>query len=485
LPDDLVGFMNHQTDPSMTAKKDRGLTRRKFLSKAALVFSGVALALGTANKFTTTLAPWAGQTILNPVRKETRTRYKDVGILVNQDNVTIVNPDIEGYLYGVKVTRKPNGDLPKNTRILFDPTAQGASTARGFVDNYMGVYGERFYGLEIGGLTGSFLKFRDNYRPIELSGGIDLNVHHNDILGPGYVHPLSYNGVRGSVSGIKFLPDASLGKPLETMGIQITDNKLAQISEESISTDCRGNEGDKTPIREIDYVSSVDPQRDKVTLASGNWDSSTSTYDNYWMVFIGGTSSGKRVQILFRSGRVFTVSDPNDYLLGVGAGSIAMICIPFISPYVARNQIDARWGRVAIDAHGLTYEGLYEDNQIIPPNSFRYTTRERTGMRTETSGATVFQALRISSLTGLISSYSSTGHSRRASCEGNVVRNNRVYGGPGDITFHLIRYSEEPYGPLRNRSYGNIFEAGGTVYADQYQDLFWRRNLRARQSGAA
>src|SRR5215213_6153309 len=90
------------TDPVRDAPAK--LSRHKFLkgSAAAVALAALSGTLVFKSRLPTPVSrPGAGQTIVNPVLVA-ENRYQDMNaISVVNDDVTIVNPDIEGFHHGI------------------------------------------------------------------------------------------------------------------------------------------------------------------------------------------------------------------------------------------------------------------------------------------------------------------------------------------------------------------------------------------------
>jgi hypothetical protein len=460
------------TDPVRDAPAK--LSRHKFLkgSAAAVALAALSGTLVFKSRLPGPVSrPGAGQTIVNPVLVA-KNRYQDMNaISVVNDDVTIVNPDIEGFHHGIGLYPKADGTPPRNARVIFDPAAPGASTARGFVDNVIAVGADTFDGLEVGGVGGGgYLRFRDNSRNIELYGGTNLNAHHNDILGPSYVHPIQVEegyDRPGSIVGIMYLPDINNPGPREYVA-RLDDNRVGQVAEECLSLDCRGNEPARMCMRERDSVRAVEVEQKYIDLNSGNWTAQpTPMYASYSMIFLSGAAQGKRVLINGREGQRFDVSDPDGVLGLVRAGDIVVIGAPFINSRIARNTVDGRWSMTPVAFHGASLSSIIENNVITPSNSYREPDLAVTHLRDPGDNLAAYQAIRVSSLGGLDATGSVTGLGRWAPDLKCTVRDNRITGGPGDISFTLFQYGAETY-TSRNYQSGNAFEAGGQVWTDAF-----------------
>jgi|SRR5215211_932672 len=417
----------------------RDITRKEFLHRAAAgAITGSLLGTGcitTKAMDTMGLTPVAGEIVLAPHLKAS-TFDTGVGITIQADNVTVVNPRLEDFAEGVRIQRKPDGNLPKDCRVIFDPNAAGAAGS-GIFHCRTGVSASRFENLEVGGVGGGYLRFRRCYRNVTIEGGVGGNFHHCDIMGPSFVFPKG-NGEVGSIVGIKALADYTLGAPYECSHHLINDNVVASISEEGISFDPAST--DSAPMaRETNTISSVQPAYHRITLSDSGWNNKDDVFGGYFVVFLSGAAKGHFLQIASQSGPRLTLVDPDDVLLRVKVGNKVTIGMPYHHNVVANNHVDATDSRVGISFGGFSFRGLIEGNRVTGYADYDYP--DYFNLR-QVGGVTAPQAIRIGSQTEVSGSGTMIGNARWVPSAMNSVVGNST---DGDLSLHLIRLGQNVY----------------------------------------
>lgn len=442
----------------------RSVTRREFLYRAgAGVVVGGLLGTGCTTSKTADamgLIPAAGRTVVAP-RIKASTFDTGVGILIQADNVTVVNPRLENFAQGVRIQRKPDGGLPRDCRIIFDSDAAGATDA-GIFNCRKGISASRFDTLEVGGVSGGYLRFRRCYRNVVIEGGRGGSFHHCDIQGPSFIFPEG-NGKVGSIVGIKALASYTLGAPYECSYHRIYGNVVTGISEEGISFDPASIDSEPMA-RETDTISSVQPASHSITLSNPGWRDKGDIFGGYFVVFCSGAANGRFLLIGEQSGPWLALLDPDNALSDVKAGDQVTIGMLYHHNVVANNRVDVTDSRVGISFGGFSFRGRIESNRVTGYANYDYP--DYFNLR-QVDGVTASQAIRVGSQTELPGSGTITSNTRRAPSAFNSVVGNST---DGDVSLHLIELSHDHY---RSPNYWarNTFPGSGQLWVNDHVRL--------------
>jgi hypothetical protein len=435
--------------------------RKKLLVLAAAVAlaAPASASLPVEPEATQALTPSAGQTLEAPVRK-CSTFDQDTGFVIKQDEVTLVNPRVVDCRVGVLVGKEANGTYPDNVKILADPTRTGYD-ASGFYHTRTAVRVRGMEGLEVGGVKGGVLKFRNNYRNITFESGRNARFHHNDILGPSYVFP-NGNGKVGSTVGIKGLAqyDQMVGAN-EVANVEVDHNTVSRVSEEGISAD-PGSGDAGAMVRETDTVSGRNVDYDWVELSDAAWVGSGSRYAGYFLVFNTGAARGKFLYINAHAGKRFNVHDPNSVLSSVAAGDSVSVSAIYRDLSFHHNTVDATGSRVGMSFGAAVFRSDMANNTVSGYADYDYPGKYN--LRQNPSGVTVPQAIRVASQHGITGAGSVTGNTKGIPSAYNTVTGNWV---DGALSFHCIRGSY----PTRNYWADNVMRGTGVLWVHAHEKL--------------
>jgi hypothetical protein len=170
------------------------------------------------------------------------------GIIVQNSNVTIINPEIRECGSGVLVRKNPStGAVPDNIRII------AQSGIAGYLETNItltrtGVNVDRVTNLEVGDVSapadqvGGEFEIVDAYRPFAGHGGIGSRLHHIKAYCEPACSTFSGSSMPGAFWGIKWLADRSLGVPFEASEMEIDHNSVSDYSDEGISFDAHADD---------------------------------------------------------------------------------------------------------------------------------------------------------------------------------------------------------------------------------------------------
>jgi hypothetical protein len=172
------------------------------------------------------------------------------GIIVQNSNITIINPSIRECGSGVLVRKNPStGAVPDNIRIIAQSGIAGYTATNIFLTR-TGINVDRVTNLEVGDVSvpdsqvGGEFEIVDSYRPFAGSGGLNARLHHIKA----YCQPNCSTFTGGSTNGpgafwgFKWLADRSLGVPFEASEVEIDHNVVSDYEEEGISFDAHAND---------------------------------------------------------------------------------------------------------------------------------------------------------------------------------------------------------------------------------------------------
>jgi hypothetical protein len=430
------------------------ITRRKFLAGAAAL--GVMPFVGTRASAASMpgVITQNGATYVGPAEKVSPTFDSGVGVIIKADDVTIVNPSIRNYQTAISIRRKDDGRTPKRVRIIYDPSQPAAPAGARLYNCRQGVEVQIAEGVEVGSLVRSQkFKIIDCFRPCQILSGRDIDFHDLRLRHPTVREWNPGAGPKGSIIGCLTLPDINKGAlddgTYRFENIRYRYNNVADVWEEGLSFDCRGNEPTNMQTRDADVVASVKATSDTVTLNSANWALSGVNYKGFYMAFVAHSQSGKPMRIISRSGATFTLDTSfyPDVLAGVGAGARAVIIAPFLNCTVEGNLVNGVNSRAPIVLHGGSYGARILNNEATASTRFQYGSEmpNGPGLRPSTlrPGQYVYQAARISSLSAVTRSGAVANTNPPAPSEYNRMEGNTFHN--GDASFHCVRYGGTVY----------------------------------------
>ncbi len=364
------------------------------------------------------------------------------GANIDNENVVLINPQIEGCSVGILV--KAGG-----FKLLADKSRAGYSSAASpaIHSNYRGVVFDRgAFGYEVKGLNEGELFMRNNYIPINLQAGYDCLISDTDIDHPA---PLDWDstgrlsGSRRSKVGIKARAYYNL-LPVADRSFHdcvIRSNDVAGFEEEGISLDANGGGRDEvTLVQGSSTLAAVDAKTDRVTLAQppgGRWKYLQSA-QGAWLSFNQGGAVGRYLKIVGvnAANLKLTLSDPNNHLSLAAAGDPVSVSAPYRNVTVSENVVDEEGALVGIDFHGPVYSSRMVNNTVTgTPIRVPYGADDNARLAGDCS-ATIceyaLQSIRVTSLTD-IPPGAMTPRPHVGIASYNSVENNRV---GGDISFH-------------------------------------------------
>lgn len=216
-------------------------------------------------RFPENYKPAAGETVINPVIDCDEpvliaTEPLPAGIIVQNDDITIVNPNITECFTGILIRKNPTtGAVPDNIRIIADDTQAGYATTQ-LLFNRTGIAAQRVTNLEVGDISpsvqggqGGALDINNSYHPFNGSGGIEARIHHLKVWCSPTCSQYTASGELqppGAHWGIKWLADRSEGAPFEASEIRMDHNDVSGFDDEGISFDSQGGTPDKATIVE-------------------------------------------------------------------------------------------------------------------------------------------------------------------------------------------------------------------------------------------
>jgi hypothetical protein len=142
--------------------------------------------------------------------------------------------------------------------------------------------------------------------------------------------------------------------------VRFDHNSIADVGDESISFDSRGNITDRRSNAYAGTVSAVSTANDTLSLTGYT---TSESLVGQWVTFNDGDAKGRTVQIAAGSNSL-TVADPSNYLAGVSPGDRVTVGVRFFDERIDHNSIDLTGGKTAIDFHGSTTFSTIEDNLV-------------------------------------------------------------------------------------------------------------------------
>jgi hypothetical protein len=326
--------------------------------------------------------PAAGATVIAPVIDcdhdvQNLAGELPAGIIIDDPDTTIINPQIRDCATGIQVQSKA-GVAPSNVRIIADAAHPG------YVDtilthNRAGIRIKRGTGVEIGDVSapaeqiGGEFYIEDSYKYFEGNGGTDVRVHHTTgAMGP-TPSIFSPQTEPGAFWGYKWLADRTLGMPREVSRARFDHNDVSGFDDEGISFDSRGNTATLRSNAYNGTVKKVTPGTDKVTL-TGDAATTAENLVGLWIIFNEGGAKAASLQITARSSGTFTVADPTNKLGSVGVGNRVTVGMRFHQNQIDHNRVDPTDAKTGIDFHGSTLYSRIEANHVVGTPTFAYGT---------------------------------------------------------------------------------------------------------------
>ena len=408
------------------------------------------------------------------------TANTEVGVKIDNDNVVLINPRIEGCSVGILVRAEGFKLLADKGKVGY---ASAASPA--IHNNYKGVVFDRgAFGYEVKGLNGGELFMRDNYIPVNLQAGHDCLISDTDIDHP---QPLDWDptgrlsGPRFAKVGIKARADYT-ALPSDDRSFhdcQIRSNDVAGFEEEGISLDANGGGSDAvTLVQGSSPLAAVDPATDTVTLDQplGGW-SNLQDAQGAWLSFNQGGAVGRYLHIdkVDPASLKLTLSDPNNYLSLAKAGDPVSVSAPYRNVKISKNVVNEKGALVGLDFHGPVYRSRMVGNIVTgKPDPLPYGPDDNarlTGGCSDTNGdgkpdcEYALQSIRVTSLTD-IGPGAMTLRPHQGIASYDSVVNNRV---GWDVSFHTR--DKEPWRGIPAYASGNTSTNGVADYNDGTYDF--------------
>ena len=286
----------------------------------------------------------SGRTIINPQidcnARPLEGIGNQIGIVVDESNTTIINPEIRECDHGILV-RASDGVMPTDVRIIASADHPGYRETN-FTLNRSAITWQAGNG-EIGDVSapakqvGGEMYFENNYRSFSGTWTTTFRMHHTTST---CVRPCpTYSGADspGAHWGLKFLADRTIGPPYEASSARFDHNFVQGFDDEGISFDPHGNEAQSRLGYDAGRVTSRSPRRNTVTLTDI---ASTETTTGMFVIVNDGLAQGASFKILSRRGRVFGVSDPEDVLGRLAAGDRVTVGGRYLGNVIDHNVID-------------------------------------------------------------------------------------------------------------------------------------------------
>jgi hypothetical protein len=320
--------------------------------------------------------PAAGETVVNPVidcnADPLNNTGGPAGIVVDDPNVTVVNPEIRECGSGIRV-QKRNGVMPTNVRVIADASYPGY-TATGFTLDRVGIFWAAGNG-EVGDVSvptdsvGGELEFVNNYRAFSGINTTSFRMHH--VSTTCTIPCPTYSGADspGMHWALKFIADRTMGTPFEASHTRFDHNFVQGYADEGISFDSRGNEPDKM----LGYAAATVTGKGAGILELAGVPITESTIGMYVTVN-EGAAQGRTVRITARSGVAFTVADPSGYIADVTVGTRVTVGGRFHDNLVDHNTIDMFHQTAAKSGINTTSQTFsrYESNYLYDTPDFGY-----------------------------------------------------------------------------------------------------------------
>lgn len=334
----------------------------RVLAALNLVLAVVLAVPGRASALTPGYNPAAGATVVNPIIDCNADPVNGIGnvagIIIDDPNITVVNPQIRECDHGIRVEKKA-GVMPTNVRIIADSEQPGYA-ATDFTLNRSAIAWEAGNG-EVGDVSvpsttvGGELTFVDNYRNLNATLTTSFRMHHTSSTCVLPCPTYSNADSPGAHWGIKFIADRTLGAPFEASHVRVDHNFVQGFDDEGISFDPRGN----TPEMRLGYaagqVTAKSARKDR--LAISNVPKIENTMGMYVTVN-EGVRQGRTLRIIARSRSTFTVADPSNYLRDVAVGTRVSVGGRYYDNLIDHNAIDAFHATAAksgFNSAGLTF----------------------------------------------------------------------------------------------------------------------------------
>lgn len=142
----------------------------------------------------------------------------------------------------------------------------------------------------------------------------------------------------------------------------IANNYITNVSEESISIDCNGNDPTNCAAREVDTVASVSSLT--VTLSAGGWAGITANaHFNDYAGFVTGALAGRIFRITASSGATITLDCTGAEASAITAGDLVVIGAWAFNTVISGNRIQCRSGA---NATGIMLWGMCQGITIGP-----------------------------------------------------------------------------------------------------------------------
>lgn len=308
------------------------------------------------------------------INPETQQAETPIGIVVDQSDHTIINPEVRNCQTGIQVQANTAGVVPDNVRIIADATQPGYTTTT-LTHNRTGIRVRRATNLEIGDISaptdqiGGALRFSNNYKHFEGTGTTIARIHHTTSeLGVGSIY-VPQTTKRGALWGYKWIANRSFGAPYEVAFARFDHNIVAGYFEEGLSFDSRGG---NDPLNTALGAGTI-TGKGATTLTIPGIPTTESTINQY-VIVNEGPSQAASLRITARAGDTFTVADPNGWFGGVQVGQRVTVGMRYYRNEVDHNQVDTQDVKTGIDFHGASLYGRIEANTMTGTPSFAYGT---------------------------------------------------------------------------------------------------------------
>jgi hypothetical protein len=439
------------------------LRRAALVIASMLVVAGLTLPNGAqAAEFPCTAencTPPADSTVTNPVIDcnepvLTEAAELDAGIIIQNSNITIINPEIRECQSGVLVRKNPTtGAVPNNIRIIAD------STKPGYLDTNItfsraGVKIKRVTNLEVGDVSapasqiGGEFEIIDNYHPFHGEGGLGARIHHvKTYCAPNCSGPWISQNIYGAHWGIKWLADRNLpgGAPFEASQIEIDHNIVSDFTDEGIDFDSRGNDPNQTAFGAGSVTVKTNATKRKLTIPGIPTSESTV---GMFVIFNDGAAQGHSLKIQSRSSNVFTMASTEQWSQ-IAVGNRVTVGMRFFHNYIHHNTITAlaSGSKNGTSFHGSTLFSRIEANTVNGLFTYNYPSPFHVRL---VSGDPVSQCIHVKSMAG-------PGGLPKFSFQNSVVGN--ICNASGDVSSTVISWGTyEVDSPTWMN--GNVVQAG-------------------------
>jgi hypothetical protein len=348
-------------------------------SLIALILTVAAATPASAAPFPVSHNPPAGATVVNPEidcnADPLNTTIGAAGIIIDDPNITIINPEIRECVHGIRVQKKA-GVMPTGVRIIASSAYPGYAETN-FTLNRSAIMWLAGNG-EVGDVSaqadqvGGELEFVDNYRDFNGALTTSFRMHHTSATCVLPCPTFSGADSPGAHWGLKFIANRTLGAPFGATGVRFDHNFVQGFDDEGISFDPRSN----TPSMRLAYaagtITAKSAKRDRLTIPGIPTGESTV---GMYVTVNEGAVRGRTLEIRSRSADAFRVADPSNHIPDIVIGTRVSIGGRYFDNLIDHNTIDlfhATAAKSGFNTAGQTFSRIV-GNVFYDTPSFDYT----------------------------------------------------------------------------------------------------------------